>query len=459
MRGESLAVAVETSATAEDHIIRQTMAGILAAQGVSLGDSLHVLRVPAIPRTANGKVQRKDLRRQLETATAALGSPTTDPPSRSVLSIFQRTFPRSDVGPASTFASLGGDSLGYVQMTVALERLIGVLPAQWDQTPVRALESLASPDNRSRSWLALETLDVATALRAVAILVVVLVHSGYHALGGATIVLLLLVGYNFARFQSPRLLTGDVWPTLWSYSRKILLPYYAVALAYSLLTGDIEWGSLLLLGNLYSKSSNFLMPVWFILNLLQIIVLLGALFSWPAARARLYSQPWKGSLLLLCGAMLVQALWYWGLSGGQYKLHLPYMYLPVFLAGWCLYLARTRFQQLVTVAVASCLIPLNVHVGIQHAWLAVGLLALAFGPPLPMPRVVKLLATTVAAATFYVFVFNMGIIWAYRQLVPGIGVLQHPLLRFGVAVVLCVVIFRLMEHLLARRGGGEVTSH
>lgn len=52
-----------------------------------------------------------------------------------------RTILATHVSDADSFRSLGGDSLSYVQATVALEEYLGKLPAHWENLSVRRLES------------------------------------------------------------------------------------------------------------------------------------------------------------------------------------------------------------------------------------------------------------------------------------------------------------------------------
>ncbi len=43
-----------------------------------------------------------------------------------------------------TFASLGGVSLAYVQISLALEQYLGSVPARWESTSVMQLEQMKS---------------------------------------------------------------------------------------------------------------------------------------------------------------------------------------------------------------------------------------------------------------------------------------------------------------------------
>jgi hypothetical protein len=44
--------------------------------------------------------------------------------------------------PGDSFVSLGGDSLRYVELSLALEEIFGELPPGWERMPVQQLEDL-----------------------------------------------------------------------------------------------------------------------------------------------------------------------------------------------------------------------------------------------------------------------------------------------------------------------------
>ncbi len=106
------------------------------------------------------------------------------------------------VSDDSTFVSLGGDSLSYVEMSVRLEEMLEELPADWHTTTVGELATLqASP--RRRSWWRPQRLEMTVVLRAVAILLIVGSHSNVFMLLGGAHVLLGVAGFN-SRALQPR---------------------------------------------------------------------------------------------------------------------------------------------------------------------------------------------------------------------------------------------------------------
>ena len=60
----------------------------------------------------------------------------------SSLDIFSKVFTASEVTQESSFESLNGDSLNYVQMMILLEKKLGQLPENWQKLSVREIEEL-----------------------------------------------------------------------------------------------------------------------------------------------------------------------------------------------------------------------------------------------------------------------------------------------------------------------------
>ena len=101
---------------------------------------------------------------------------------------------RDDVTPASTFVSLGGDSLSYVECSVRLERRLGRLPPDWHLRTVAELDA----GERRRG---LPRLDTTALLRAVGIMLVVSTHMFLWYFPGGAHLLLAVAGYNTSRFH------------------------------------------------------------------------------------------------------------------------------------------------------------------------------------------------------------------------------------------------------------------
>src|SRR5690606_6850768 len=110
---------------------------------------VQVIGFSELPRLANGKPDLGAIRRQADFQTLPasvagddVGPPPAAPPvagTAAVRRAFVEVLQRDDVTDASTFVSLGGDSLSYVEMSIRLERVLGHLPVDWHTTPVGRL--------------------------------------------------------------------------------------------------------------------------------------------------------------------------------------------------------------------------------------------------------------------------------------------------------------------------------
>ncbi|HET7399648.1 MAG TPA: AMP-binding protein [Intrasporangium sp.] len=125
----------------------------------------------------------------------------------SVAQLYAALLGRADVGPGSTFVSLGGDSLSYVEVSIRLEERLGRLPPSWHLATVEELErEVPPPAHEERAgwqagWRARHTVETGIWLRALAIVLIVGTHAGVFSLQGTAHALLVLAGYHLVRFQ------------------------------------------------------------------------------------------------------------------------------------------------------------------------------------------------------------------------------------------------------------------
>ncbi|WP_051366048.1 AMP-binding protein [Hamadaea tsunoensis] len=153
--------------------------------------SVHVL--DELPRLATGKIDYTAVV-DLAVRQGARSDGATDVVT-AVCDLYADML-RRPVRRTDTFSGLGGDSLSFVQTSIRLERLIGRLPQDWQHATIQDLAEAPRPASRRRA-----TIEVSVALRAAAIVAVVLVHSKVlMAVGGAHL-MLGIAGFNLARFQ------------------------------------------------------------------------------------------------------------------------------------------------------------------------------------------------------------------------------------------------------------------
>ncbi|MFJ3934144.1 non-ribosomal peptide synthetase [Streptomyces sp. NPDC090029] len=160
--------------------------------------AVHVRLLAELPRLPSGKPDYEAIR--------ALPRESDDPrPLPADLRLlYARILGRTDVTPDSSFVSLGGDSLSYVEMSLQLEKRLGSLPPDWHTRPIRDLAppgELPAPQFPSGARTRRRTLETSVALRALAIFFIVGSHIHVFGVKGGAHLLLAVAGYNFARFH------------------------------------------------------------------------------------------------------------------------------------------------------------------------------------------------------------------------------------------------------------------
>src|SRR4029077_11056787 len=162
----------------------------------------------------------------------------------------------------------------YVTMSVRLERALGHLPTDWQRLSLRELQSTSRP----RRWGA--TLETSVALRAAAIVLVVISHAELYELWGGAHVLLGIAGYNFGRFCLTPLARRDRTRHLRNTIAWIAVPsvlWVAIALV---ITDDYTPTNLLLANKFLGPSDSMTAGrLWFVEVVVWILVAL-AVVCW-----------------------------------------------------------------------------------------------------------------------------------------------------------------------------------
>ena len=162
---------------------------------LALGATIDELRTGDLGR--EGRLRRRAASRRRAAGRAHARRPPCNGGRR-----LRRRVGVAPIDSTSTFVSLGGDSLSYVECSLRLERLLGHLPTDWHIRPVSELEAITV---RRR----VQRLDTTVLLRAVGICAVVSTHMGFLFFPGGAHLLLAVAGFNFSRFQLPIAAAAD----------------------------------------------------------------------------------------------------------------------------------------------------------------------------------------------------------------------------------------------------------
>jgi acyl-CoA synthetase (AMP-forming)/AMP-acid ligase II len=316
---------------------------------------IRVRLVSELPRLASGKPDYEAVRR--------LGrgpqTQTADHGGVGLCALYAEILDRNDVTEDSSFVSLGGDSLSYVEMSLRLEEALGVLPSDWHTTPIRQLRAPRTarhaPRTTQRRRLR-RNLETGIALRAIGIVLVVGSHIPVFILQGGAHVLLGVAGYNFARFH---LSAGERRERLRRTGRsitRIAVPSMAWIAFALLLTREYDLANIVLANSLFEQdNSDPEWRYWFVEALVYFLTGSAVLLVVPLLDRTERRNPF-GFALALVALGLVGRYDPWGLA--HVRTHLsPTVVFFLFALGWAAARSRTAGQRLLLTAVMLVTVP------------------------------------------------------------------------------------------------------
>ena len=376
-----------------------------------------------VPRTESGKVDYDAVKRR----DALDRQPAAEERSEgSVAAVFAAVLGRSDIGPVSTFISLGGDSLSYIECSLRLERLLGPLPPDWH---LRTVAELQSRTSRRR----LPVLDTTLALRAIAICAVVATHMHVLFFPGGAHLMLAVAGYNLSRFLLPVVGTADRFRAGVRTAIRAATPAVLWTAGGILVAGWYSAGTLLLVNNYVGPAShrNARWHFWFIEVFVHLTVLVTLLVAVPAVRRLERRFPYWFALAVLLGVLVLRLEWAW--LGDWYNLRYRTHGVAWFFAlGWLIHQSNRWWQRGLTTLLCLLTIPGFFNWPQRDWFIAICLIALVWLRGLPFPRVAIRPIAVLAAATLWIFITHFSVFpplvralgrgWAYvATILVGVG--------------------------------------
>ncbi len=430
--GESLVAAVTSPAE------REAAHRALRIQSGLPPFAVRTVLVDEFPTTSSGKPDREALRYLCtedgppdlgeEVPQSELSPAATEAELLArVCSLTARILAQPEVGEDDSFVSLGGDSLSYVEASVALEELLGELPQDWAS---RSLRSLVRARGAVGSrWTRVQT---PTILRAAAICLIVATHTELARLPGGAHLLLGVAGWHFARFC---LAAGDRPARI----RRGLRTVANVALP------SVLWlGLVTIFTDTYHVSTPLLVRwlfgsgtwtvdwwVWFIEAFVwMLLILIGFLALPPIDRIE---RTWPFATALAAVAVglilrLVQTGWQ---ADGNERYSGSIVFF-CFALGWAGARAAGTWQRLLVSAL--CVLTVVDFLGqwYREGVIIAGLLLLLWVPRIPLPRLLVRPTAALATASLCIFVTH----WQIFKLVEDRPWLGFPL-SIGFGLLYC----------------------
>lgn len=374
---------------------------------------VHVCGFSELPRLASGKPDLPSIRAEAERghetgSSDGAGSPGHAAATMACPGVARAAYAEilgvTGIDDEDTFASLGGDSLSYVEASLRLERALGYVPKDWHVTPVAQLDALSPRRTGWRPWRHIET---NVALRAVAIVLIVGTHSRLFWQQGGAHLLFGLAGFNFARFQ----LSGEDGGTRRRVASigRVVLPTLALTVLAMNLREGFTVANLLLVQSYVSTEGRWW--YWYIEALVQVLAVLTLLFALPAARRLERAHPFAVPLVLLVPLLGIR---FEVLPPGEFAIPtiLAHVIAWLFVLGWLAQRAVTVPQRLLVSALVLLSVPGTFESGSREVVVAVGLLLAMWVPQLVVPTPLHRLAGVLAGASLYVYLTHFLI---YRE--------------------------------------------
>ncbi|MFA4895822.1 MULTISPECIES: AMP-binding protein [Microbacterium] len=424
-----------------------------------LGIPAHVIGAYAVsefPRTSSGKPDSAALvafaelqdRSVAESAAASGPRPRSRPTPDGVRELFAALLARPDVGLDDSFSGLGGDSLSYIEVSLRLESLLGVLPRDWPALTVRELAALAAPPGdaptpsgnpttgkptrQARFTRRLVRMETPAVLRALAIVLIVGTHADLFMLKGGAHLLLAVAGYNLARFQLAPVPGSTRVHRLCRSALQIAVPAVLWIAAVALVSGQYRPTTALLVNNLVPGDGrwNEQWQFWFLEAAIWSLVGLAALFAVRFIDRLERRAPFGFAITGLAIALAVRFA-----IAGLHAEHVERYAAPVVVwliaLGWLVARADTVGRRWLVSAIAVASTFGFFGDPLREGIVAIGILILVWLPTIRMPRLLVSAVATLAGASMFIYLTHWQVYPPFEQSAPWLGTLLS--LAVGIA--------------------------
>lgn len=404
--------------------------------------AVRVHPVARIPRLATGKTDRQAVLRINPDPGAATSVPpsagSSQPPDSSartpdagtagLRALFAEILDRSDVTDDSSFVTLGGDSLSYVELSIQLEQRLGRLPAGWHTMSIRDLHRTGQGGRRR-----LRMLETSVALRAVAIVLIVGTHIKLFGIVGGAHLLVGVAGYNFARFHLGSAGRPDRIRHLWHSITRIAVPTMAWVAGALLFTDAYRIANLFLLNSLIGpRGGRTEWHFWFVESLLYILVALAVVLAVAPFDRLERRAPFGVPIALLCAGLIIR---YDLLNIADRDIPSAIRVFWLFALGWAGAKASATWQRVGVSAAIVLTVPDFFGQPQREAIIIAGMLLLVWIPSVPGLPGLNYLAGVLASSSLYIYVTHWQVFPWLKDHSPLLALLVSLAVGIGYAMV------------------------
>lgn len=420
--------------------------------------------VSEFPRTASGKPDTAALVRHAravdqQAVNRERGTGPVD--AETIRTLYAAVLDRPDAGIEDSFAGMGGDSLSYVEASLRLEALLGRLPRDWPELSARELAAAAqdAPDRgatpapagtattigaphsapataeasrRPRLRRMMQSVETPAVLRAIAIVLIVGTHADVFSIQGGAHLLLVVAGYNLARFQLAGGRGAARSRRLLRSAAHLAVPAIVWIGAVAAVTGMYAPTTALLVNNLAPGDGRFTpqWQFWFLEAALYALLLLAGLFAIRAVDRLERRAPFGFALGLVALGLTARVL-VAGVQADGLEKYTAFVVMWLVALGWAIARARTTGQRLVvaTIAFAATFGFLG-DLG-REAIVVAGTLLLLWLPALPLPRLIAPVVGVLAGSSMLVYLTHWQVYPPFEQSSPLLGLVLSFVVGFA----------------------------
>ncbi|GAA1478531.1 AMP-binding protein [Nocardioides aestuarii] len=379
--------------------------------------AVRVTTLAELPRTPSGKPCRAALAEH-----ARLARQEAEPAS--VRDDYALVLGRPDATDDDSFVSLGGDSLSYVELATRLSTRLGDLPTDWHTRPIGTLAP--TPSRRGTR------VDTSVVLRALAIVAVVATHANVWTVVGGAHVLLVVAGWNLARFQLAASTRTERLRHGLASLAQLVVPASLWIAGVGLVTGTYTWHAVtysngVLGGEQWTPDWEF----WFLEAIVWTTAAALALLAVPAVDRLERRAPYRFALGLTLGA-LAWRYWWVGLEAGptnRYTIVLAAFFL---LLGWTASRADTPARRWTVVALAAVATYGFFGDPWREGLIVAGTAALVLLPTVRLPRCLVAPVCLVASSSLFVYLTHWQVYPHLEDHYPVVATLASFAVGIGV---------------------------
>lgn len=292
------------------------------------------------------------------------------------------------------------------------------------------------------------TVGIDVLVRAAGISLIVFGHalareeSVWQLLAGLN-VLLLVAGYSFPRFLPSDFTSADIRRAFFRYGKAIAIPCLLAMIASQLVYWRISLLDLTFFANFFTAEHVAFFPAWYGMVIVQIALLLAAVFSVPMVVSIYKRWPFVTALVMVMAAFALRPISFRLWDSGYLDDRLPHLMLWNFLAGWLLYAAKhgrsgNKTPRYIALAIVIGLALLAWGPHLLRFWsTAIAAVALIFARSVSLPFLLGRAASIVSQASLTIFLFHSPLL---RLSTPGPSIAQRAG-DFAIAMVGSILIW------------------